>query len=156
MIDTRTKTADVTGDAVNILIVDSGKPMLRALMNLLEADHEVRLASGAQEALRFTAEATGPDIVIADERSAAANEGKLIKNIRRRGNGTSILVVRSHPAGAKSARAKLSDVDEIFYEPINVEKLMRSIHRQTLKCFHANPEKRTDTSDDSRPGRTNT
>ena len=111
---------------MNILIVDDDISSITALTNLLEYEHNLKIASNGFDGFEQY-KARHYDVVITDVMMPRMNGIELLKSIRELDREISIIVLTGYSTDKNIKDIKKYEATAFFTKPLDVENLMAAL-----------------------------
>ena len=111
---------------MNILIVDDDNSSIAALTNLLEYEHNLKIASNGYDGFEQY-KASHYDVVITDVMMPKMNGIELLKSIRNLDRDISVIVLTGYPTDKNIHAIKKYEATFFFAKPLDVENFMETL-----------------------------
>lgn len=117
--------------APRILVIDD-EPRIQHYLKLAltQRGHDVRVASGRDEALRIVEEFT-PEVLVVDWMLRDEEDGLALAATLRERVPAATIVITGHPAGALAPAVASGEVFAILEKPFAPDELVETIRRAT-------------------------
>lgn len=112
-----------------ILLIDDANTIRKVCGQILvQAGHEVRTASRAQEAIRGITEQGAPDLIITDIDMPGMNGLELCDRIRQAGGQLPIVVITSYSEKEMIIKAKTLNLAGWLLKPVTPDNLIQKVN----------------------------